>query len=88
MRYFYEGPKRTSGSGRQKVYDGKVDWRDLSRFEEVGTYRGAKVYTKVLTHKHFKRTFRVVVLVNPQDPKDYVILACMDKGLEAVTICR
>lgn len=88
MRYFYEGPKRPSGSGRQKVYDGKVTWQDLSRFEEVGAYKGAKVYTKVLNHKHFKRTFRVVVLVNPQDPSDYVILASMDTDLEALTICR
>jgi hypothetical protein len=86
MRYFYEGPKRASGSGRQKVYDGKVDWRDLSRFEEVGTYNGTKVYTKVLNHKHFKRTFRVVVLVNPQDPSDYVILACTDTDLDALMI--
>jgi hypothetical protein len=88
MRYFYEGPKRASGSGRQKVYDGKVDWRDLSRFEVVGTYHGAKVYTKVLNHKHFKRTFRVVVLVNPPHPEDYVVLACTDQDLDAMTICR
>jgi len=88
MRYLYEGPKRPSGSGRQKVYDGKVDWRDLSRFEAVGTHNGANVYTKVLNHKHFKRTFRVVVLVDPQDPEDYVILACTDEDLDALTICR
>ena len=88
MRYFYEGPKRESGSGRQKVYDGKVDWTDLSRFDYAGTYNGAKVYTKVLNHKYFKRTFRVVVLQNPEDPKDYVLLACMDKDLSALTICR
>jgi len=88
MRYFYEGPKRQKGSGRQKVYDGKVDWTDLSRFEYTGTYNGAKVYTKVLNHKHFKRTFRVVVLVNAEDPTDYVLLACTQQNLHALTICR
>ena len=88
MRYFYEGPKRQKGSGRQKVYDGKVDWTDLSRFEYAGTYHGAKVYTKVLNHKHFKRTFRVVVLVNAQDPTDYLVLACTHQDLDALTICR
>jgi len=88
MRYFYEGPKRAKGSGRQKVYDGKVDWQDLSRFDGVGTYNGAKVYTKVLHHKHFKRTFRVVVLVDPDEPTDYIILACTDQNLDALTICR
>ena len=30
MRYLYTGPKREKGSGRQKVYDGKVNWQDLS----------------------------------------------------------
>ena len=42
----------------------------------------------MLNHKYFKRTFRVVVLVDPDDPTDYVILACMDKDLDALTICR
>jgi hypothetical protein len=88
MRYLYEGPKRGKGSGRQKVYDGKVDWLDLSRFDQVGAYNGAKVYTYVLNHKRFKRLFRVVVLVNAQDPRDDVLLACMDKNLGALTICR
>ena len=88
MRYLYEGPKRAKGSGRQKVYDGKVDWRDLARFEYLGAYDGYKIYTKLLNHKRFKRTLRVVVLVDPDDPKHYVILACTDKEREALTIRR
>ena len=36
MRYLYTGPKRETGSGRQKTYDGKVNWQDLSRFEYAG----------------------------------------------------
>ena len=35
MRDFYTGPKRETGSGRQKTYDGKVDWQDLRRFHDV-----------------------------------------------------
>ena len=35
MRFFYTGPPRSSGSGRQKTYDGKVDWQDLSRFDSI-----------------------------------------------------
>lgn len=31
-RYFYTGPKRPTGSGRQKTYDGKVDGQELRRF--------------------------------------------------------
>ena len=54
----------------------------------MGTYHGAKVYTKVLNHNHFKRTFRGVVLVAPQDAQDSRILACTDKDFDALTIWR
>lgn len=88
MRYFYAGPRRASGSGRQKVYDGNVDWQDLSRFDKAGPYNGYDLYTKVLNHQHFKRTVRVVVLVNPDKPEDSILLAATDTSLEALTICR
>jgi hypothetical protein len=88
MRHFYEGPKRVAGSGRQKVYDGKVDWQDKSRFQQEGTYNGYLIYTKVLHHKHFKRTLRVVMLVNPDQHDDYILLSATDTSLEALTICR
>lgn len=88
MRYLYEGPKRASGSGRQKVYDGKVNWQDLSRFENAGLYNGYQVYTKLLNHKRFKRNLRVVVLVNPDKPDDYILLCATLTNLEALTVCR
>jgi hypothetical protein len=88
MRYFYEGPKRPSGSGRQKLYDGKVHWQDLSRFEDLGDYQGYKLYTKVLNHRHFKRTLRVVVIVDPLEENNYAILATTDIHLDARTIVR
>lgn len=34
LRYLYDGPQR-SGPGRPKIYDGKVRWTDLSRFERL-----------------------------------------------------
>lgn len=89
MRYFYEGPKRPSGSGKQKVYDGKVDWQDLSRFEYMGQDHGCKLYTCVLNHPYFKRTFRVVVILDPSKEKNnYVILASTDKDMDAWAIVR
>jgi hypothetical protein len=90
MRYFYEGPKRPSGSGRQKLYDGKVHWQDLSRFDDLGDYEGYKLYTKVLNHRHFKRTLRVVVILDPlkEGPDNYVLLATTDVHLDARTIVR
>lgn len=89
MRYFYEGPKREKGSGKQKVYDGKVDWTDLSRLEYMGQDHGCELYTGVLNHPYFKRTFRVVVILDPaQEKNNYVILAATDKDLDPWTIGR
>ena len=55
MRYLYEGPKRP-GRGRQKTYDGKVDWQDLSRLDYVGKDEHITLYTKLLNHVKFERT--------------------------------
>ena len=76
MRYLYTGPKRAHGSGRQKTYDGKVNWQDLSRFSYVETQDGIAIYTRVLNHVSLKRNLKVVVLVdeNNKDKKKYAIL--------------
>ena len=51
-------------------YDGKVDWQDLSRFDEVDLSSlapevepGIEVYTAELYQVTFKRWLRAVVLV-------------------------
>jgi len=90
MRYFYDGPKRPSGSGRQRVYDGAVDWTDLSRLDDLGLYQGQHLYTQVLNHIKFKRALRVGVLVDPgkTPPENYVLLGCTDLTLDARTIVR
>ena len=90
MRYFYTGPKRLSGSGRQKTYDGKVDWQDLGRFDYIGTENEIEVYTQVLNHVSLKRTLRVVVLLDKRDPEKwrYALLFSTDTELEALTIYR
>ena len=76
-------------SGKQKVYDGKVDWSDLSRFEYMGQDHGCDLYTLVLNHPYFKRTFRVVVIVDPSKEKNnYVIFASTDKDMDAWAIVR
>ena len=62
MRYLYHGPKR-AGRGRQKTYDGKVDWTDPSRLDLAGSDETFGVYTAVLNHPCFKRNLRVVRLV-------------------------
>lgn len=86
MRYLYDGPKRP-GRGRQKTYDGKVDWQDLSRFEYVGADldHSLTLYTKVLNHIKFKRNLRIVVLVKhtPDKPPRCIILFSTDLNLDA-----
>jgi hypothetical protein len=50
VRYLYQGPKRP-GPGRQKTYDGKVNWSDVSRFERLETEdEHIVVYHQVLNH--------------------------------------
>ena len=88
MRFFYTGPPRASGSGRQKTYDGKVDWQDLSRFDYITDQDGLHVYTQVLNHVSLKRALRVVVLLDLSDlnkPR-YALLFSTDLELDAVVL--
>jgi hypothetical protein len=90
MRYFYTGPKRETGSGRQKTYDGKVDWQDLRRFHYITYQDGIEIYTLILNHVSLKRTLRVVVLLDVRDPnhKRQALLFSTDTDLDALTIYR
>ena len=84
MRYLYEGPKRP-GRGRQKTYDGKVDWQDLSRLDYVGKDEHITLYTKLLNHVKFERILRIVVLVKhtQEGTPRHVILFSTDENLDA-----
>jgi hypothetical protein len=63
LRWLYDGeqPRR----GRKRLYDGKVKFDDLSRFEAVGELNGLQVYTAVVNRAHFKRNLRLVYLLKP-----------------------
>lgn len=90
MRYLYTGPKREHGSGRQKTYDGKVNWQDLSRFSYIETQDGIAIYSLVLNHVSLKRNLKTVVLLDHRnkDKKRYAILFSTDTELDAKTIVR
>ena len=88
MRFFYTGPRRAHGSGNQKTYDGKVDWQDLSRFDYVTEQDGLQLYTHVLNHVSFKRTLRIVVVLDRRpgkQPRDALLFAT-DLDRDAVTL--
>jgi len=90
MRYLYTGPKREKGSGRQKTYDGKVTWQNLSRFEYVGVEDDIEIYTLILNHVSLKRNVRVVVLLDKRN-KDKIrqaILFSTDTELDVQTLVR
>lgn len=94
MRFRFSGP-RTGRRGRPKLYDGKVDWQDLSRFEQVDTAGlnlapGVAVVTAALYHCSLKRWLRVVVLVwhTADGKRHHAILATTDLHCTAADVLR
>lgn len=87
LRYLYSGPRRP-GPGRPTMYDSKVDWSDLSRFEcaETGD-EGIVLYSQVVNHVHFKRNLRVGRVVDTHS-KRWALLFSTDIALAATTIYR
>src|SRR2546425_2094639 len=87
LRYRYQGPKRP-GPGRQKTYDGKVNWSDLSRFERLDTEdEHIVLYHQVLNHVELKRDLQGVVVVHTQHSR-YAVLFSTDVDLEPQRLYR
>ena len=87
LRYLYQGPKRP-GPGRQKTYDGKVTWSDLSRFERLDTEdEHIVLYHQVLNHVQLKRDLQVVVVVHTRRNR-YAVLFSTDVDLEPQRLYR
>ena len=87
LRYLSQGPKRP-GRGRQKTYDGKVFFSDLSRFESLDTEDDHIVlYHHVLNHVQLKRNLQVVVVVHTQRNR-YAVLFSTDIDPEPLRLYR
>ena len=88
LRYLYQGPSRP-GPGRPKIYDGKVLWDDLSRFEHVPSDDDATtvLYHQVVNHVHLRRNLRVVLAVDTRTQRRAVLFST-DTDLDAQTIYR
>ena len=85
-RFLYTGPHPQRRGPRRK-YDGKVNFQDLRRFEDLGTLEErdhVQLYTALVWHVSRKRKLRVVVLVNRKDPHKprYIVLASTDLELD------
>jgi DDE superfamily endonuclease len=83
--FLYTGPHPKRRGARRK-YDGKVNFQDLSRFEDLGTRQDEPhlhLYTAVVWHKTLKRRLRLVVLLNRKAPAKprFIVLGSTDPEL-------
>src|ERR671938_2187077 len=83
--FVYTGP-HPKRRGAKRKYDGKVNFQDLSRFEDLGTREDEPhlhLYTAVVWHKTLKRRLRIVVLFNRKDPATprFIVLGSTDPEL-------
>lgn len=87
LRYLYQGPQRP-GPGRQKTYDGKVNWSALSRFERLDTEDEHIVLSpQGLNHVQLECNLQVVVVVHTRRNR-YAVLFSTDVDLEPQRLYR
>ena len=85
LRFLFKGKHPKGKRGPKTKYAGKVNWKklDLRNWQSVGLdykYSHLKIYTQILNSPHFKRNFKVVLLLNTKTGK-YVLLASTDLNL-------
>jgi DDE superfamily endonuclease len=83
--FLYTGPHPKRRGARRK-YAGKVNFQDLSRFEDLGTREDEPhlhLYAAVVWHKTLKRPLRIAVLLNRKDPAKprFIVLGSTDPEL-------
>ena len=83
--FLYTGP-HPKRRGALRKYDGKVNFQDLSRFEDLGTKAEElhlHLHTAVVWHKTLQRRLRLVVLLNRKDPAKprFIVLGSTDPEL-------
>lgn len=87
LRYLYEGGQKRRG--RPRLYDGKVNFTDLSRLTFVNELEpGLKLYTTVVWHISLKRKIRIALLADTRKSgkTGFVLLFCTDVDLDAQQI--
>lgn len=88
LYYLYQGPP-TGKPGRPRELDGKVDFKDFSRWEEVERTDTRVVLTCVVKSKALKRKLRVVLIdwLNPKgEATRRELLFCTDLSFDALKI--
>lgn len=92
LRFLFKGKHPKGKRGPKTKYAGKVNWKklDFRNWQSIGLdykYPHLKIYTQILNSPHFKKDFRVVLLLNTRTGK-YVLLACTDLNLSARLIVQ
>jgi len=90
LRYLYQGSHEKK-PGRNRTYDGKVKFDDLSRLEYVAEVdKDIHLYTAVVNSVRLKRNIRLVYILNLRNKKKpgYALLFSTDTALDAKTIYR
>ncbi len=89
LKYLLDRSKNPKAHGNKK-YDGKVDWEnlDLNKWIDLGVHPQREhlhIYTQELYSVRFKRTLKVVILINTNNGK-YVLLASTNVWQKALEI--
>ncbi len=82
LKYLYQGEQKVTG--RKRLYDGKVFYDDLSRWEPLGELEtGIHAWVQTLWHDSLKRRLRVVLLLNAKqvEKQSHVLLFSTDLSL-------
>ncbi len=90
LRYLYQGPHQKR-PGPRRQYDGKVDLKDVSRFDYLGEIEpGIELYTALVNSPHFKRNLRLAYLLDRRKPAKvrYAVLFSTDTDLDAWELVR
>ena len=90
LKYLNDKPRQKGQKGASRKYDGKVDFKDLAKWELIGSdekYPHLTIYTQKLFAVNLDRVLKVVLLLNTKTNK-YVLLACTDTELDARLIAK
>lgn len=90
LKYLNQKPRQAGQKGASRKYDGKVDFKDLTKWKMIGSdekYPHLTIYSQQLFAVNLDQVLRVVLLLNTKTNK-YVLLACTDKELCARLITK
>jgi hypothetical protein len=69
LKYLYQG-KRTGKAGRPKQFEGKVDFKDFSKWQEITHTETLRMYSQTLYHLGLKHRLQVVCVLHTVKTKD------------------